>query len=75
MIRKLCAAVLCVAVIGTSGADPVLPKAPPVRLAVVNSYGEALSVRYFSATVDAIARAVEPRQLLIHEYEIGRAHV
>ena len=69
MIRKLCAAVLCVAVIGTSGADPVLPKAPPVRLAVVNSYGEALSVRYFSATVDAIARAVEPRQLLIHEYD------
>lgn len=36
---------------------------PPVRLAVVNSFGSNLSVRYFNGTVNAIAKAVAPSGL------------
>ena len=38
---------------------------PPVRLAVVNSFGSNLSVRYFNGTVNAIAKAVAPRRLVV----------
>lgn len=42
---------------------------PPVRLAVVNSFGSNLSVRYFNGTVNAIAKAVAPRRLVVQFYD------
>lgn len=42
---------------------------PPVRLAVVNSFGSNLSVRYFNGTVNAIAKAVAPRRLIVQFYD------
>ena len=42
---------------------------PPVRLAVVNSFGSNLSVRYFNDTINAIARAVAPRRLVVQFYD------
>ena len=42
---------------------------PPVRLAVVNSFGSNLSVRYFNGTVNAIAKVVAPRRLVVQFYD------
>ena len=42
---------------------------PPGRLAVVNSFGSNLSVRYFNGTVNAIAKAVAPRRLVVQFYD------
>lgn len=41
---------------------------PPVRLAVVNSFGNSVSVRYFNGTVNAIAKAVLPSRLNVRLY-------
>lgn len=48
--------------------EPVTSKSE-VRLAVVNSFGVNISVRYFNGTVNAIAKAVAPRRLNIQIYD------
>lgn len=68
MLRRA-QALLCCLVLGSPAAGAAPGPDEPVRLAVVNSFGEAVSLRYFSETVDAIARAVAPRRLEVHEYE------
>lgn len=40
-----------------------------VRLAVVNTFGNGISVRYFNGTVNEIAKAVAPRRLEIHFFD------
>lgn len=68
MLRRALA-LLCCFVLGSAAASAAPGPDEPVRMAVVNSFGEAISLRYFSETVDAIARAVAPRRLEVREYD------
>lgn len=40
-----------------------------IRLAVSNTFGNGITVRYFNGTVNAIAKAVAPRRLEVHFYD------
>ena len=61
--------VLCGFISALSQASELKSLLPPVRLAVVNSFGSNLSVRYFNGTVNAIAKAVAPRRLVVQFYD------
>lgn len=41
---------------------------PTVRLAVVNTFGNNFSVRYFNGTVNAIAKSLDGRRLIVQLY-------
>ena len=61
--------ILCGLISAYGQASELKSLLPPVRLAVVNSFGSNLSVRYFNDTVNAIARAVAPRRLVVQFYD------
>lgn len=61
--------ILCGLISAYGQASELKSLLPPVRLAVVNSFGSNLSVRYFNDTVNAIARAVAPRRLVGQFYD------
>ena len=60
---------MCGFISALSQASELKSLLPPVRLAVVNSFGSNLSVRYFNGTVNAIAKAVAPRRLVVQFYD------
>lgn len=61
--------ILCGLISAYGQASELKSLLPPVRLAVVNSFGSNLSVRYFNDTVNAIARDVAPRRLVVQFYD------
>lgn len=61
--------ILCGLISAYGQASELKSLLPPVRLAVVNSFGSNLSVRYFNDTINAIARAVAPRRLVVQFYD------
>lgn len=61
--------ILCGLISAYGQASELKSLLPPVRLAVVNSFDSNLSVRYFNDTVNAIARAVAPRRLVVQFYD------
>ena len=61
--------ILCGLISAFAQASDLNSLLPPVRLAVVNSFGSNLSVRYFNGTVNAIAKAVAPRRLVVQFYD------
>lgn len=66
---RWCVLVLCGFISAYGQASELKSLLPPVRLAVVNSFGSNLSVRYFNGTVNAIAKAVAPRRLVVQFYD------
>ncbi len=56
-------------VLTSSNAAAVDKNLPPVRLAVVNTFGNHFSGRYFNGTIEKIANSVSPRPLKVQFYD------